>query len=201
MNDIEHQVLAAADALIDAFARHDREAYFAAFAPSASFVFHHVDTPLASRDAYERLWREWEREQGFAVLGCESRDRAVQCIGDTAIFTHSVRTRIRTVAGADTLDERETIVFARTGHRWLAVHEHLSPMPVRIPESVSTAASVERDDPVADLSANVDDKTKTHATAFVGARASADASARRHSDSDVGSDTDTADVATTGARA
>lgn len=141
MNDTEHHVLAAADALIDAFARHDREAYFAAFAPSASFVFHHVDTPLPSRDAYETLWRQWEREQGFTVLGCESRDRHVQVLGDTAIFTHSVRTRLRTVAGSDTLDERETIVFARAGHRWLAVHEHLSPMPVAIPAMTPEQAS------------------------------------------------------------
>lgn len=140
MNDTEHSVLAAADALIDAFAHHDREAYFAAFAPNASFVFHHVDAPLPSRDAYEALWREWEREQGFTVLGCESRDRHVQVLGDTAIFMHSVRTQIRTVAGADTLDERETIVFARAGHRWLAVHEHLSPMPIAIPVAASASS-------------------------------------------------------------
>jgi ketosteroid isomerase-like protein len=133
MNDTERQVLAAADALIEAFARHDRDAYFASFASNASFVFHHVDTPLRTRADYEALWRDWEREQGFAVLGCESRDRDVQVLGDTAVFTHSVRTQLRTVAGADTLNERETIVFARAGHRWLAVHEHLSPMPVAIP--------------------------------------------------------------------
>ncbi|XQM27237.1 hypothetical protein ACNSZF_13125 [Burkholderia gladioli] len=47
MNPTEQQVLAAADVLIDAFARHDREAYFAAFAPEASFVFHHVQHAAA----------------------------------------------------------------------------------------------------------------------------------------------------------
>lgn len=147
MNNTEREVLAAADALIEAFARHDRDAYFAAFAPNASFVFHHVDTPLRTRAEYEALWREWERDQGFAVLGCESRDRDVQLFGDTAIFTHSVRTQLRTVAGTDTLNERETIVFARAGHRWLAVHEHLSPTPAQIPklasESVSELGSAE----------------------------------------------------------
>ncbi|NHH81287.1 hypothetical protein DRA46_03396 [Burkholderia gladioli] len=134
MNPTEQQVLAAADVLIDAFARHDREAYFAAFAPEASFVFHHVDTPLRSREAYERRWREWERDDGFTVLGCESRERAVQLVGEgTAIFTHAVRTRLRTRAGEDQLDERETIVFARAGRHWLAIHEHLSPAPAPAP--------------------------------------------------------------------
>ncbi|WP_246794057.1 YybH family protein [Burkholderia perseverans] len=130
MNPTEQQVMAAADALIDAFGRHDRTAYFAAFAPEATFVFHHVDVPLASRDAYERRWREWERDDGFAVHACESRERAVQLVGDdAAIFTHAVRTTLRTQAGEACLDERETIVFARRGERWLAIHEHLSPLP------------------------------------------------------------------------
>ncbi|MFM0160185.1 MULTISPECIES: nuclear transport factor 2 family protein [Paraburkholderia] len=131
MSTIEQQVILAADALIDAFGRHDRDAYFAAFAPQASFVFHHVAQELPSRDAYERLWRTWEHEDGFAVLGCESRNRAVQCVNDdVAIFTHSVCSKVSTGAGCQTLDERETIVFARTGRRWLAVHEHLSPAAV-----------------------------------------------------------------------
>ncbi|ACR31859.1 nuclear transport factor 2 family protein [Burkholderia glumae] len=130
MSSTEQQVLAAADALIDAFGRHDSTAYFAAFAPEATFVFHHVDTLLESRNAYRRRWREWERDEGFAVLACESRERAVQQVGgDAAIFTHAVRTTLRTRAGEVRLDERETIVFARRGERWLAIHEHLSPLP------------------------------------------------------------------------
>lgn len=136
-SDTEHLVLAAADALIDAFGRHDRDAYFAAFAPEASFVFHHVTEPLPSRAAYEALWRQWELEQRFAVLSCESSDRVVQAIGDVAIFTHTVKTCVSTRAGIDTLMERETIVFARAGNRWLAVHEHLSPMPVSSPVSAA----------------------------------------------------------------
>jgi ketosteroid isomerase-like protein len=125
--DTETQVLAAADALIDAFARHERDAYFAAFAPDASFVFHHVSEPLPTRAAYEALWRQWEREDGFRVLGCESRARSVQCVGNVALFVHNVRTRVATHAGSETLDERETIAFAKRDGQWLAVHEHLSP--------------------------------------------------------------------------
>jgi SnoaL-like domain len=132
MSTIEQQVMLAADALIDAFGRHDRDAYFTAFAPQASFVFHHVAQALPSRDAYERLWRTWEQEEGFCVLACESQDRNVQCLNDdTAIFTHSVRTTVATRDGNEVLDERESIVFARTGRRWLAVHEHLSPMTLK----------------------------------------------------------------------
>jgi hypothetical protein len=67
MSTIERQVMLAADVLIDAFGRHDRADYFAAFAPPASFVFHHVARELLSRDAYQRLWRTWEQEDGFAL--------------------------------------------------------------------------------------------------------------------------------------
>ena len=169
MSDTERQVLEAADALIDAFARHDRDAYFAAFAPNASFVFHHVDTPLQSRAAYEALWREWERDQGFAVLGCESRERTVQSVGDAVIFTHSVRTRVRTHQGTDELDERETIVFARAGHRWLAVHEHLSPMPARSADAVTQSHDTGGHDVAAQESAHVPGTHDADATS--GARA------------------------------
>jgi SnoaL-like domain len=139
MSTIEQQVTLAADALIDAFGRNDRDAYFAAFSPQASFIFHHVARELPSRDAYERLWRTWEHEDSFSVLSCESRNRVVQCLNeDTAIFTHSVRSKVSTRDGCQTLDERETIVFVRTGRRWLAIHEHLSPM---VDESAHAGAS------------------------------------------------------------
>lgn len=121
------EVLAAAAALVRAFANHDTSAYFAAFDPAASFVFHTTPGVLPDRASYERLWREWEGD-GFRVLGCESREQTVALAGpDTAVFVHRVRTRL---AGADApLTERETIVFRRTEGRWLAVHEHLSPDP------------------------------------------------------------------------
>ena len=46
------------------------------------------------------------------------------------MFTHRVATRVRFGSEEESLDERETIVFARTdGAGWCAVHEHLSPVP------------------------------------------------------------------------
>jgi ketosteroid isomerase-like protein len=130
------EVLAAAGALVDAFGRHDTAAYFAAFRPDATFVFHTHPEPLASRAAYEELWASWEQD-GFRVLSCASSERSVQELGDVAVFSHRVATRVRlgaVVGGVaeaveEALDERETIVFARDGDRWLAVHEHLSPIP------------------------------------------------------------------------
>jgi hypothetical protein len=139
-NETERQVLAAADRLIDAFGRHDRDAYFAAFAPHASFVFHHVADPLPTRDAYEALWRKWEHDDRFAVMQCQSRDRHVMPLGDSAIFTHTVRTLISTRAGLDTLDE-----FARAGQCWLAVHEHLSPLPHDDTAAANTAKTAHRE--------------------------------------------------------
>lgn len=124
----EQSAHAAADALIDAFAHHDRERYFSSFSPDASFVFHNVPVVLESRAAYEALWGEWER-QGFKVLACVSEGGEVRMLGaDVALFTHRVTTSL--ADAGEPSHERETIVFQRDGDgRWLAVHEHLSPVP------------------------------------------------------------------------
>jgi ketosteroid isomerase-like protein len=125
------EVLAAARSLVEAFGRHDVRAYFAAFAPDATFVFHTTASRLDSREDYERLWATWEREDGFRVLSCRSSHGQVRMAGaDGAAFSHDVETTVSTGGTESTVRERETIVFQRAGGRWLAVHEHLSPAPV-----------------------------------------------------------------------
>jgi ketosteroid isomerase-like protein len=127
MTEQETTVLSAADALVGAFSRHDRDAYFAAFAPEATFLFYNLDRPLDGRAAYEAEWALWEKRDGFRVLGCRSTERRVQIVGDVAIFTHAVETDLSVGGERMTNNERETIVFARDpAGRWLAVHEHLS---------------------------------------------------------------------------
>jgi ketosteroid isomerase-like protein len=124
------QVLQAAQALVQAFARHDTDAYFAAFAPDASFVFHTLPRRLDSRAAYRAEWQSWERDAGFKVIGCTSSDQQVQWVGEAALFTHTVDTVVAVDGVEQALRERETIVFQRdVDQRWLAVHEHLSPLP------------------------------------------------------------------------
>jgi len=125
------EVQAAADALVAAFASSDADAYFRCFAPGATFVFHTTDHRLESRAEYEQLWARWVAEDGFRVLSCASSAQRVQVFGDTAVFTHDVRTVVATTGGEDTTAERETIVFVRDGEGWTAVHEHLSPAPGR----------------------------------------------------------------------
>ena len=119
---------AAAD-LVAAFAAHETAAYFGAFAPEATFVFHTTPERLPDRASYERLWRRWEREDGFRMHGCESHDAVVQLLGDAAVFVHDVTTDLELGGSRSTVRERETIVFERRGSGWLAVHEHLSPRP------------------------------------------------------------------------
>jgi uncharacterized protein (TIGR02246 family) len=121
-------VTAVADRLLEAFATHDRDGYFACFAPDATFLFHASPQLLASRASYEQEWALWEAD-GFHVDGCETRDRRIDLVSpDVAILTHRVRTRLAGVP--ETQRERETIVFRRTpDDGWLAVHEHLSPDP------------------------------------------------------------------------
>jgi len=127
VGDAQGDVAAAAASLVGAFGRHDPEAYFAHFSPDATFVFYNVASILRSRRQYEELWRTWEEENGFRVLRCLSRTGEVRMLGpQAAVFTHEVTTTVATAGREETLAERETIVFARSGDRWVAVHEHLS---------------------------------------------------------------------------
>jgi ketosteroid isomerase-like protein len=122
-------VLAAARDLVRAFGGHDTDGYFGCFAPDATFIFYTTADRLTSREAYRRLWRQWEEQDGFRVLSCRSDRPSVQMLGDAAVFTHEVTTVVRSALGEETLAERETIVFRRQAGRWVAVHEHLSPQP------------------------------------------------------------------------
>lgn len=132
-NRTQDEVLTAAGQLVEAFASHDTTAYFASFAPDATFVFHTHAVPLGDRAAYRELWTAWERD-GFRVLSCSSSEQRVQVLGaDVAVFSHRVHTVLRTGDGQEAVDERETIVFQRqTDGEWLAVHEHLSPASVGV---------------------------------------------------------------------
>ncbi|TFC17636.1 DUF4440 domain-containing protein [Cryobacterium algoritolerans] len=121
------EALAAADTIIDDFGHHRRDAYFAGFAAEATFVFHTVPERLETRAAYEELWRDWEQTNGFRVLGCTSANRRLQLLGTVAVFSHDVTTLLESDGVEETQRERETIVLALQGGRWLGVHEHLSP--------------------------------------------------------------------------
>ncbi len=126
--DVERQVLEAAGRLVEAFGGGRVDEYFACFHPRATFVFYTTDRRLESTAEWRELWDSLERDEGFRVLECRSRKRRIQDLGETAVFTHDVETRVSTYAGEETLYERETIVFARGEEGgWLAVHEHLSP--------------------------------------------------------------------------
>jgi ketosteroid isomerase-like protein len=127
-------VLTAADALIEAFAATDTEAYFASFAPEATFVFHPEPRTVLSKAEYQTEWAGW-LESGWSVAAVESTERRVDLFGSVAVFTHRVSTTTVTqpagqVASTTTVEERETIVFAADANGvLLAVHEHLSPAP------------------------------------------------------------------------
>ena len=124
------EVRQAADRLVAAFASGDLQAYFGCFADDATFVFHTTDRVLRSTEEYRRLWAQWVQDDDFAVVACSTADTHVQDLGTSAVLTHRVRTTVSTRAGQETLDERETIVFARDpSGRWVGVHEHLSPYP------------------------------------------------------------------------
>ena len=122
------EVLDAAAKIVDDFGHHRTADYFAGFAADASFMFYTHSERLDSRAAYQALWQQWETQDGFKVHGCRSSNQLVQLIGeDAAVFSHLVSSDIEFGGEVSTIAERETIVFARQGGRWAAVHEHLSP--------------------------------------------------------------------------
>lgn len=115
------------DRLVDAFARTDTEAYFEVLDPDATFVFAGEPEPLAGRDAYRSLWDGWVAS-GWRVASCNSTERRVTLAGPVAILTHRVLTSTTGPDGGQGLDERETVVVARSGDGVVRVlHEHLSP--------------------------------------------------------------------------
>lgn len=121
-------VLAAAAAIVDDFGHHRTAEYFAGFAPDATFMFYTHTERLNSRAEYEKLWAEWETNDGFRVHGCRSSNQKVQILGDSAaVFTHLVESDVEFAGEVSTITERETIVFEKRSGTWLAVHEHLSP--------------------------------------------------------------------------
>jgi ketosteroid isomerase-like protein len=130
MSEAEIDALAAIDAIIDNFSRHQRDAYFSGFAADATFLFYTAPHRLDSRGAYESLWADWERDFGFRVMSCSSSNRRIQIFGDTAVFSHDVDTRIREHDIERTVLERESIIMERRDGAWLCVHEHLSARPL-----------------------------------------------------------------------
>ena len=125
------EVQDAADRLVAAFAATDTEAYFAAFSPQATFIFHPEAQRLGSRSAYRTLWDSW-LAGGWRVLECRSSEQDIQLLGATAVFSHRVATTVQIdrSGGRDTSDERETIIFSRGPDGGIVcVHEHLSACP------------------------------------------------------------------------
>jgi hypothetical protein len=122
------EVLAAAAKIVDDFGNHRTAEYFSGFAADATFMFYTHTERLNSRAEYEALWAAWEKDDGFRVHGCRSRDQRVQILGDSAaVFTHYVESDVEFAGDVSTINERETIVFERRNGTWIAVHEHLSP--------------------------------------------------------------------------
>ena len=119
------EVREAYERLMDAFALGVTDEYFACFHEDASFLFP-TEPLLEPRTAYRSAWLRWV-DEGIRFTDVVTDDVRVRVFGDTAVVTHRIATTVDD-GGKVTVDrERESIIFARTAGRWLAVHEHLSP--------------------------------------------------------------------------
>lgn len=122
------EVMKAAHDLVAFFGAGQVSPYFACFSPNADFIFYTHTERLTSRSAYEELWKTWELENGFKVIGCQSSSQNIRILdSNNAVFTHNVTTQVSINDGIDSVMERETIIFSLIDGKWLAVHEHLSP--------------------------------------------------------------------------
>ena len=118
------EVQEAYEQLMNAFAGGDLDEYFACFHEDASFLFP-SEPLLEPRSAYRSAWSRWERE-GVRFTDVVADDVRIRVFGSTAVVTHRIATTV-TAGGKTTAErERESIIFASTAGRWLAVHEHLS---------------------------------------------------------------------------
>ena len=118
----EQGVLQTAAHLVSRFAAHDFDGYFSCFDEKAVFIFHTSPNVLISKSEYKKEW-------GFKVKACSSTNQRVQLFDSIAIFSHDVATTLNTNDGEKSFKERETIAFHEVSGKWIAVHEHLSPMP------------------------------------------------------------------------
>ena len=125
----EQGVLQAAAHLVSRFASHDFDGYFSCFDEKAVFIFHTSPNVLISKSEYQNEWRAWEKDWGFKVKACISSNQRVQLFDSVAIFSHDVATTLSTNEGEKSFKESETIAFHQVSGKWIAVHEHLSPMP------------------------------------------------------------------------
>ena len=125
----EKGVLQTAAHLVSCFAKHDFDGYFSCFAEDAVFIFHTSKKVLINKAEYKQEWKSWEKDWGFHVKACKSSNQRVQMFDQVAIFSHDVATTLNTSDGEKSFEERETIVFSYVHGKWVAVHEHLSPMP------------------------------------------------------------------------
>lgn len=129
-DSVQQSVLAAVHDLVSAFASNNLPEYFGSFSDDAEFIFYTHTERLYSRIAYENLWEQWVSQDGLKIISCKSSNQNVVLLGDEhALFTHDVETKLSTNSGIDNVQERESIVFRRDGGSWLAIHEHLSPLP------------------------------------------------------------------------
>lgn len=127
---LDDDVTAAADAILRAYRDGDDEAYLAAFAPDATFVLPGEPRRLDATDAYRARLRTHRVRHGSRVLAATSANRHVRRYGDTAVLTHDLRTLLVEDGATRTVDERETLVFARDTYGFrVAVHLHRSPPP------------------------------------------------------------------------
>ncbi len=119
------QVRDAYDRLMAAFVTGNTEEYFDCFHEDASFVFP-GEAVLEPLSAYRSAWSRWQRE-GVQFTDVVADDISVRVVGETAVVTHRIQTTVIDSGEANVDREQESIVFARVGGKWLAVHEHLSP--------------------------------------------------------------------------
>jgi uncharacterized protein (TIGR02246 family) len=125
------EVREAYERLMDAFASGAADEYFACFHDDASFLFP-GEPLLEPRSAYRSAWSRWAAE-GVRFTDVVTDDVRIRVFGDTAVVTHRIATTVDTGGTVAVDRERESIIFARTAGRWLAVHEHLSPADPREP--------------------------------------------------------------------
>jgi len=124
---LDAEVLATVEGLEARLDAGDLDAYFAGFAPDATFVFHDEERRLESPGEYRALLEERIAGSGLRFLDRRRSEVRVQRWEDGAVVSFLDEATYEWEGDRETTRGRASWVLRREGGRWVVVHVHISP--------------------------------------------------------------------------
>ncbi|HWO69487.1 MAG TPA: nuclear transport factor 2 family protein [Actinomycetota bacterium] len=124
---LDAEVLATVEGLEARLDAGDLDAYFAGFAPDATFLFYNEERRLESTAEYRALLEERIAGSGLRFLDRLRSEVRVQRWEDVAVVTFLDEATYEWEGDRETTRGRASWVLRRDGERWVVIHVHISP--------------------------------------------------------------------------